>query len=159
MQGFPFAVAAMALVAGCSSGGSAASGGGNAQAPQDAAEPATPPAANQALPKPQASGGPEPVAVSDPADAERYGGRWIGVEGMFMEVTPREDGRFDIEMQYDLDHRAKVVGYSTGNGLAFPRDGQLLVARPTDGDATGLKYLAGKATCLTVKPGEGYCRA
>ena len=29
---------------------------------------------------------------------------------------------------------------------------------PTDGDATGLKYLAGKKDCLTVEPGEGYCR-
>jgi hypothetical protein len=28
----------------------------------------------------------------------------------------------------------------------------------TNGDATGLKYLAGKTDCLTVKSGEGYCR-
>ena len=28
----------------------------------------------------------------------------------------------------------------------------------TDGDATGMKWLAGKARCLTVRVGEGYCR-
>jgi hypothetical protein len=26
-----------------------------------------------------------------------------------------------------------------------------------NGDETGMKWLAGKTDCLTVKPGEGYC--
>lgn len=160
MRAFLFPAAAMALIAGCSSGGSAAPEAANAQAPDATDEPtALPPASDQVLPKPEVSGGPEPVAVKDPATDARYAGRWVGVEGMFMNVTPRGDGRFDIEMQYDLDNRVTVIGYSTGDGLAIPRGGELLVARPTDGDATGLKYLAGKTDCLTVKPGEGYCRA
>ena len=162
MQSLVLPVAAMAMIAGCSSpGGSATTEPADARSPQAAASAATPPGGSgQALPPPQTTDGePQSVAAQDPADNERYAGRWIGVEGTFMNVTPRGDGRFDIEMQYDLDHRAKVVGYSTGDGLAIPRGGELLVARPSNGDATGLKWLAGKTDCLTVKPGEGYCRA
>ena len=38
------------------------------------------------------------------------------------------------------------------------RNGVAETAVPGNGDAAGLKYLAGKQDCLVVKPGEGYCR-
>lgn len=157
MSRFHPSLAALALI-GCSGGmETPAAGNGGEQAAQGTASPeasATP------LPPANTTGGsPESAAVQDPADDARYAGRWVGVEGMFFDVKPLGGGRYEIDMQYDLDRRAKVVGYSTGAGLAFPREGELLVAKPSDGDATGLKYLAGKPTCLTVKPGEGYCRA
>ncbi len=86
-------------------------------------------------------------------------GRWTGVEGMFLVVTPlAEVGRYRLEMRSDLDRRGSYDGAAEANGIAFTRDGRLLTLRPTDGDATGLKYLAGKTDCLTVAPGEGYCR-
>jgi len=40
----------------------------------------------------------------------------------------------------------------------FERDGLQESIRPTNGDETGMKWLAGKKNCLTVRPGEGYCR-
>ena len=43
-------------------------------------------------------------------------------------------------------------------GLRFTRNDVADTAVHTNGDATGLKNLAGKQDCLTVKPGEGYCR-
>ena len=99
---------------------------------------------------------PEPTA---PAPALDYVGRWTGVEGMFLDVQPGAGpGRYRLTMQYDLDHRATVDAKREGDALAFTRDGKALALRPTDGDATGLKYLAGKRDCLTVAPGEGYCR-
>ena len=53
---------------------------------------------------------------------------------------------------------AVTDGSVTAEGLRFMRNGVAETAVPSDGDATGLKYLAGKQDCLTVKPGEGYCR-
>ncbi len=71
-------------------------------------------------------------------------------------------GRYRLEMQWDLDHKgafdADAVGEPAAPGLVFTREGKEMTLRQTDGDATGLKYLAGKRNCLTVAPGEGYCR-
>lgn len=86
-------------------------------------------------------------------------GRWIGVEGMFLNVTPGTDGGVTLDMQWDLDHRGTFPGRVTAQGLRFTRGGVAEVAVRGSGDRTGLKWLAGKADCLIVKPGEGYCRA
>jgi hypothetical protein len=92
--------------------------------------------------------------------ARDYSGRWLGVEGMVLDVTKRpEAGRYTLAMQYDLDHKATVEGRAEGDAIVFERDGRTLRLRPTDGAATGLKYLDGKTDCLTVAQGEGYCRA
>jgi hypothetical protein len=37
-------------------------------------------------------------------------------------------------------------------------DGVRESLRATDGAGTGMKWLAGKTTCLVVRPGEGFCR-
>ncbi|MDB5696285.1 MAG: hypothetical protein JWN21_1828 [Sphingomonas bacterium] len=94
---------------------------------------------------------------------EDYLGRWRGVEGMYLVVAKADvPGQFRLEMQWDLDRRAIFIADATDEpataGLSFTRDGEELLLRRTDGDATGLKYLAGKRECLTVRPGEGYCR-
>lgn len=87
-----------------------------------------------------------------------YLGRWIGVEGMYLTVTSKPSGGVAMDMQWDLDNTGKFDGSVTAEGLRFMRKGIAETAVPSDGDATGLKYLAGKKDCLTVKPGEGYCR-
>ena len=38
------------------------------------------------------------------------------------------------------------------------RDGRAESIAATTGDETGMKWLAGKTNCLTIKVGEGYCR-
>lgn len=98
----------------------------------------------------------EPAATA--ALEERYLGRWIGVEGMYLNVTRREEGGVTLDMQWDLDHRGTFAGAVTAEGLRFMRNGVAETAVPGDGDATGLKWLAGKKDCLIVKTGEGYCR-
>ncbi|VXC77085.1 hypothetical protein [Sphingomonas sp. 8AM] len=98
----------------------------------------------------------EPAAPA--ALEERYLGRWIGVEGMFLDVTRREGGGVTLDMQWDLDHRGTFDGSVTAEGLRFMRNGVAELAVPGNGDATGLKWLAGKKDCLIVKSGEGYCR-
>ena len=98
----------------------------------------------------------EPAATA--AREDRYFGRWIGVEGMYLDVTRREAGGVTLDMQWDLDHHGKFDGSVTAEGLRFLRNGVAETAVPGNGDATGLKWLAGKKDCLIVKPGEGYCR-
>ena len=91
--------------------------------------------------------------------APDYVGRYVGVEGMYLNIkhaaTP---GRYRMEMQWDLDHKGEFRGEQVGDAIVFERNGVRETLRPTNGDATGLKYLAGKTDCLTVKPGEGYCK-
>ncbi|CAN5357683.1 hypothetical protein BH09PSE4_BH09PSE4_17630 [soil metagenome] len=91
--------------------------------------------------------------------APDYSGRWTGVEGMYLVVAKGQTaGSYTLEMQYDLDHKGNFTGTANSDSIAFTRDGNPEVLRPTDGAATGLKYLSGKQECLTVKTGEGYCR-
>ena len=99
------------------------------------------------------------VAAPKPKPAPDYTGRWIGVEGMVLDVAPTATaGHYALTMQWDLDNKGKFDGIATGDTIAFDRGGVRETLRPTNGDATGLKYLFGKTDCLTVKPGEGYCR-
>ena len=95
-----------------------------------------------------------------PAPPRDFTGRWVGVEGMVLDVARGDaPGRYRLDMRYDLDHRQSVEGRAEGGGIAFERGGVTMRLRPTDGAATGLKHLAGKRDCLTVASGEGYCRA
>lgn len=100
-----------------------------------------------------------PSASAAPSRTERhYLGRWTGVEGMYVDVAKRTGGGVTLTMQWDLDHKGRFDGSVTAEGLRFMRDGVAEVAVPGSGDATGLKWLAGKNDCLIVKAGEGYCR-
>lgn len=86
-------------------------------------------------------------------------GRWVGVEGMYLDVKKAASpGRYSLSMQWDLDNKGVFEGTAKGDTIVFERNGIQETLRPSDGAATGLKYLAGKTDCLTVKPGEGYCR-
>ncbi len=101
------------------------------------------------------------VNPADTAKLERdYLGRWVGVEGMILNVAAKPGGGVTMDMRWGLDDdmAGKFDGSVTAEGLRFMRNGVAETAVHTDGDATGLKWLAGKKDCLTVKPGEGYCR-
>ncbi|MGW8189805.1 hypothetical protein [Sphingomonas hankookensis] len=117
------------------------------------------------LPAPVPPRAPSPTSTPTPTatatatlGANHYLGRWIGVEGMYLNVTEPAQGEVKLEMQYDLDNKGTYTGTITPEGIRFQRGGETLLLRPSDGDATGLKWLAGKKDCLTVKPSEGYCR-
>ncbi|MDJ0278235.1 hypothetical protein QLH51_15660 [Sphingomonas sp. 2R-10] len=117
------------------------------------------------LPAPIPPRAPSPTPTPTPSatatatlGANHYLGRWVGVEGMVLNVTAPAQGEVLLDMQYDLDNKGQFAGTITPEGIRFERGGETLVLRPGDGDATGLKWLAGKKDCLTVKPGEGYCR-
>lgn len=104
----------------------------------------------------------EGAEAADPAAAaHRYAawaGKWTGVEGMYATITTAEPGKYKLEMQSDLDTKGTYDGSDSDNGITFQRGGETLTLAASTGDATGLKYLAGKKDCLKVKDGEGYCR-
>jgi len=85
-----------------------------------------------------------------------YVGKWTGPEGTWLDIEPQgEDYRVTIS---NLDGPRDFEGRADAGGIRFTRDGRTLVIRPGNGEATGMKWLAGKKDCLVVAPGEGYCR-
>lgn len=158
---YPLSAALLAALAACSSptpaGNDAAMTGtgeydGVANDPAPATVAATAPDATNATT-------PEPAATAK-LEAD-YLGKWIGVEGMVLTVAKAAGGGVTLDMVWGVDPSDKGIfpGSVTAEGLRFTRNGKDEILVPSDGDATGLKWLAGKKDCLTVKPGEGYCRA
>lgn len=101
---------------------------------------------------------PAPPALppETPDPARQWTGRWSGPEGTWLEIhaTGRE---YTVTIK-DLDAARTFPAAVVAGGLSFERDGVRESIRATDGVATGMKWLAEKSDCLTVKPGEGYCR-
>jgi hypothetical protein len=88
-------------------------------------------------------------------------GRWRGVEGLNLVIAKdakKGPGHYTLTQQYTLDDKGVFEGTGVGDVIQFHRPDGDQTLRETDGVATGLKYLATKKDCLTVKPGEGYCR-
>ena len=88
--------------------------------------------------------------------ADEWLGRWNGPEGTYLEIAG-ENGSYAITVK-DLDAARTFAGSSAGDAIEFRRDQVLEVLRPTNGDETGMKWLAGKMNCLTIRRGEGFCR-
>ena len=94
------------------------------------------------------------TATPDPAQA--WLGRWNGPEGTYLQLNAADAG-YEVRIK-DLDAERTFKGVAKDGVIQFERDGKQESIKATDGDATGMKWLAGKKTCLTVHPGEGYCR-
>jgi len=96
--------------------------------------------------------------VADTAETDGWAGKWIGPEGLVLEIgktgTP---GTYDVKVTL-LDGTGSYTGSAAGDAIRFTRDGTDETIRKASGDQTGLKYLAGKTNCLMIKQGEGFCR-
>jgi hypothetical protein len=96
--------------------------------------------------------------LADVSSIADWTGKWNGPEGMYADISQSLDGKIMLEMQSDLDTKGSYEGTKTSEGISFSRGDETLVLKKSSGDATGLKYLAGKKDCVIVKSGEGYCR-
>ena len=96
--------------------------------------------------------------AGDPAGTttDAWLGRWTGPEGTYLELAGA-NGAYEVTIK-DLDAARTFAGATAGDRIEFQRDGVAESIRATNGDATGMKWLAGKTNCLTIKRGEGYCR-
>jgi predicted small lipoprotein YifL len=112
--------------------------------------------------KKEPSAKPDPSVHSEtapPAQSalDTWEGTWNGPEGTYLKLTAGPDSGYEIVIK-DLDGERPFEGVGSADQIHFTRDGQQERIRATDGNGTGMKWLAGKSNCLTVKPGEGYCR-
>jgi hypothetical protein len=101
------------------------------------------------------------AGLVDPPAAEGWIGRWKGVEGLTLTIAAdpaKRPGHYQLTDRYTLDDKGVFDGVAKGNTIVFTRPDGQQVLRETEGKDTGLKYLAEKIDCLTVKAGEGYCR-
>jgi hypothetical protein len=83
-------------------------------------------------------------------------GQWNGPEGTFLRLEGG-NGRYTLTIQY-LDGPRTYSGNSNGDHIDFERNQVKESIHATDGAATGMKWLADKSHCLTIRAGEGYCR-
>ena len=102
---------------------------------------------------------PEPAAkvaadASAGSNLHGWAGTWFGPEGMSLQIVARPDARYDVI----IDGERTFIGTGGSGHIYFERDGVQEKIQATDGEATGMKWLADKSTCLTIKEGEGYCR-
>ena len=141
-------LAALLLLAACARGEDArplenAAIADNLAAAEDAAQDADP-VAN------------ETTAAVLPTDA--WIGKWIGVEGLVLDIQPAgEAGKYILSVTL-LDGTKSYDGTAEGAIIRFTRDGRPESIRAATGNETGLKWLAGKQNCLMIREGEGFCR-
>ena len=95
------------------------------------------------------------VTSPDPA-TDKWLGQWNGPEGTFLRLEGGK-GKYEITIQ-DLDGPRTYQGSAVGNEIHFDRNGAKESIRATNGTETGMKWLSDKSDCLTIRPGEGYCR-
>jgi hypothetical protein len=98
----------------------------------------------------------EPVLRPARLATDAWLGRWDGPEGTFLRLDGR-NGRYTVTIQ-NLDGPRTFDGVAADEHVRFDRDGAQESLRATNGAGTGMKWLSDKTDCLTVRPGEGYCR-
>ena len=111
---------------------------------------------DRAVEPPQISPTTTPASASAAPAAEQWMGKWNGPEGTFLQLAGGS-GRYEVTIQ-NLDGPRTFQGAAVGDRLEFERDGVRESVRASNGMETGMKWLSEKKDCLTVKPGEGYCR-
>ncbi|MEJ0024228.1 MAG: hypothetical protein WDN76_13060 [Alphaproteobacteria bacterium] len=115
----------------------------------------SPPAQTSAIPStaPMAGDAKKPAP---PTDA--WIGKWIGVEGNFLDIQAGlAPGVYAITEQ-TLDGPKTYVGTGKDMTIKIVDAGKTFAIHAGSGDDTGLKYLAGKTDCLIIESGRGFCR-
>lgn len=79
------------------------------------------------------------------------------MEGTWLQLVALPDAKVQVIVK-NLDGERAFEGVVGERQIVFARDGVQETLVATDGKATGMKWLADKKTCLTIKAGEGYCR-
>jgi hypothetical protein len=97
----------------------------------------------------------EPAAPPPPS-WRHWIGQWAGPEGTSLTVAHVGEV-YTISIR-DLDRSTTYQAHAVAEGLRFERRGQEETLRATDGAGTGMKWLAERQDCLTVRSGEGFCR-
>lgn len=87
---------------------------------------------------------------------DKWLGQWNGPEGTFLKIAGG-NGTYEITIR-NLDGPRIYKGNGIDGQIRFYRGGVEEWLHATNGTDTGMKWLTDKSNCLTVRPGEGYCR-
>lgn len=87
---------------------------------------------------------------------EKWLGKWVGPEGTYLTLSTNDD-KYVVEI-HSLDGVATYDGASTGDSIAFQRNGKTESIHAGNGEETGMKWLLEKKNCLIIRTGEGFCR-
>jgi hypothetical protein len=97
-----------------------------------------------------------PTASSE-TPADRWLGRWQGVEGTYLVISKRDDS-YAIEIA-NLDGTKTYKGLVVDDDLDFRRGDKVQSIRAGTGKDTGMKGLENERNCLVITKGsEGFCR-
>jgi hypothetical protein len=92
------------------------------------------------------------------AKDETLVGKWTGVEGTYLNITQKDDGKFSVEIK-DLDGTQTFDGTAKDSLIEFSRKGKTETVKHATGEETGMKYLLNEKNCVVITKGsEGYCR-
>ncbi len=98
-----------------------------------------------------------PEGVNKYQYADSLIGKWTGPEGTFLDIA-RDGEEYKITIA-NLDGPQTYPAKAADEAIIFERDGKTETIRSTDGEGTGMKYLADKIDCVVVAVGaEGFCR-
>jgi hypothetical protein len=95
-------------------------------------------------------------SVASATTTDAWLGQWNGPEGTFLRLEGGK-GKYVVTIQ-NLDGSQTYQGSTNDAQIQFDRNGVKETIRITNGAETGMKWLSDKASCLTIRLGEGYCR-
>lgn len=98
-----------------------------------------------------------PVVATQSAVPQQWLGRWLGPEGTSLTLEHQQSGAYRVTI-VSLDGPTSYDGAGLGDRIEFSRGGVTESIHASNGEQTGMKWLADKSDCLTIKSGEGYCR-
>lgn len=98
----------------------------------------------------------KPTKSDAVTETDKWLGQWNGPEGTFLKLSG-SNGKYEIIIQ-NLDGPQHYLGIGGQNEITFERNGAKEKIHATTGSETGMKWLSEKHNCLTIKPGEGFCR-
>lgn len=100
----------------------------------------------------------EPIAAPVALPTDAWVGKWVGVEGLFLEIAKAAaPGQYAVRVGL-LDGVNDYTGVADGATIRIDRGPEGATIRAATGAETGLKYLAEKKDCLMIVSGEGFCR-
>src|SRR3546814_13822962 len=95
---------------------------------------------------------------ADPATAPHrfasWAGKWTGVEGLYVTITPTEPEHYKLEMQSDLDTKGTSEGHDSEHGIQLERGGKHFTLYRANGDERSAERRGGKACGSTSRCGR-----
>jgi hypothetical protein len=96
------------------------------------------------------------------ANTDHFLGRWMGVEGNFIDIIPSKNRYKVMVVNYnnpeDNGRFTEYAGTVLGDELQITIGKSKKLISFTDGPGSGMKYLVDKNNCIKIQDDDGYCR-